>query len=174
MPECYIDTMLVNALIPAGKNERYNHQHGCFEVSNEMEKRGLKDKFAVGIIDNDKKKATYLSSFVEITNVNNDIKLFQKKDSPQYVIEMNPAIEVWILKICGEEQINMSDYGLPHDLRLLKMITKSQTTITDKRFINLFLRFRTSNNETVLKLMNWIKLLKEKNYQTDINELINA
>ena len=174
VPECYIDTMLVNTLVPAGKNERYNHQHGCFEVSNEMEKRGLKDKFAVGIIDNDNKKAKYLSSFIEIVNVNNDIKLFQKKDNPQYVIEMNPAIEVWILKVCEGEQINMSEFGLPNDLRSLKRITKSQSTINDERFINLFLRFKMSKNESVLKMMNWIKLLKDKKYQTDINELINA
>ncbi len=50
VPECYIDTMLVQTLVPPEKNNRYNHQHGCFEVSNEMELYGLKDKFAVGII----------------------------------------------------------------------------------------------------------------------------
>lgn len=62
VPECYIDAMLVQTLVPPGKNSRYNHQHGCFTVSNEMELYSLKDKFAVGIIDNDKKKAKYLSS----------------------------------------------------------------------------------------------------------------
>ncbi|MEO8962218.1 MAG: hypothetical protein ABI325_10065 [Ginsengibacter sp.] len=69
VPECYIDTMLVQTLVPPEKSNRYNHQHGCFAVSNEMELYSLKDKFALGIIDNDKKKAKYLSKFFEIDNI---------------------------------------------------------------------------------------------------------
>jgi len=46
--------------------------------------------------------------------------------------------------------------------------------VKDKRFIDLFLRFNVSDNRSVLKLKNWITLLKEKNYTVDINELINA
>jgi hypothetical protein len=61
--------MLVQTLVPPGSNSRYNHQHGCFEVSNEMELYSLKDKFAVGIIDNDKKKAKYLKEFLEIDSI---------------------------------------------------------------------------------------------------------
>jgi hypothetical protein len=174
VPECYIDTMLIHTLVPTEKNERYNHQHGCFEVSNEMEFYSLKDKFAVGIIDNDKKKAKYLSSFIEIANVENDLKLYKHEIYPQYFIEINPAMEVWILKICEQDKIDITKFDLPKDLKLLRKITKSQTSSMDKRFINLFLKFKVSDNRVVLKLMRWIKILKEKNYQTDINELINA
>ena len=174
VPECYIDTMLVQTLLPPGKNSRYNHQHGCFDVSNEMELFGLKDKFAVGIIDNDKKKAKYLSKFIEIDNVENSLRLYKHKEFHQYFIEISPAIEVWILKVCRQEKIDMIDFNLPDNLKELKRITKPQTSGKDKRFIDLFLRFNKSGNKSVLKLKTWIKILKEKNYDVDINELLNA
>lgn len=174
VPECFIDTMLVQTLVPPDKNSRYNHQHGCFEVSNEMELYGLKDKFALGIIDNDKKKAKYLSKFIEIDNIEDDLKLYKHKEFHQYYIELNPAIEVWILKVCEEEKIDLAEFNLPNDLKELRRITKPQASSKDKRFVDLFLKFKISNNRSVLKLKSWITLLKEKNYSVDINELINA
>lgn len=139
-----------------------------------MELYGLKDKFAVGIIDNDKKKAKYLSKFIEIDRIGNDLKLYKHNELHQYYVEINPAIEVWILKVCEQKKIDISDFNLPDDLKALKKITKPQTSVEDKRFIDLFLRFNISGNRSVLKLKTWIKLLKEKNYSVDINELINA
>lgn len=175
VPECYIDTMLVQALVPPEKNSRYNHQHGCFAVSNEMELYSLKDKFALGIIDNDKKKAKYLSKFIEIDTIEDALKLYKHREFHQYYIEVNPAMETWILKVCEQEQINIvADFDLPSDLRELMRVTKAQTSIKDKRFVDLFLKFKMSSNPSVLKLKIWITLLKEKNYSVDINELINA
>lgn len=174
VPECYIDTMLVHILVPPGKNERYNHQHGCYEVSNEMELYGLKDRFAVGIIDNDKKKARYLKSFLEVANFEDNLKLYKHEIQPQYFIEINPAMEFWILKVCEQENLDITEFDLPKDLKEVKKITKSQTSSTDKRFLNLFTKLKISNNKSVLKLKSWIQMLKEKNYQTDINELING
>ncbi len=92
----------------------------------------------------------------------------------QYVIEINPAIEVWILRVCEKEKIDIGEFDLPDNLKSLKGITKSQTSGKDKRFIDLFLKFNMSGNRSVLKLKGWIKLLKEKNYHIDRNELKNA
>ncbi|MDQ6762488.1 MAG: hypothetical protein M3015_07660 [Bacteroidota bacterium] len=166
--------MLVQTFVPSKRNKWYNHQHGCFEVSNEMELYGLKDRFAVGIVDNDKNKAKYLNKFIEIDNIEDSLKLYKHKIFPQYFIEINPAVETWILKICEKEKINITEFDLPDNLKDLKRVTKSQTTIKDKRFIDLFLRLKKSDNKSVLKFKKWLKLLKEKNYSVDINELINA
>lgn len=175
VPECYIDTMLVQTLVPPKKNSRYNHQHGCFAVSNEMELYSLKDKFALGIIDNDKKKAKYLSKFIEIDNIENILKLYKHGELHQYYIEANPAMEEWILRVCEQEKIDMNtEFQLPQNLKELKRITKSQTSINDKRFIDLFLKFKKSNNQSILKLKGWLMLLKEKNYEVDLNELKNV
>jgi hypothetical protein len=145
--------MLVEILMPPQKNKRYNHQHGCFDVSNEMQLYGLKDSFAVGIIDNDKKKAKYLNEFIEIDNIEDSLKLYKHKVKHQYFIEVNSAIEVWILKVCEQEEIDIAKFDLPDNLKALKKITKPKTSSKDKRFINLFLKFKESNNKSVVKLM---------------------
>lgn len=81
-------------------------------------------------------------------------------------------MEAWILKVCEQEKIDINtEFGLPRDLKELKRITKAQTSMRDKRFLDLFSKFKMSNNQSVLKLKNWIRLLKEKNYSVDINEL---
>ncbi|MFZ6025062.1 MAG: hypothetical protein ACOYVG_11495 [Bacteroidota bacterium] len=172
VPECYIDTVLVKTLVPP--TNRYNHQHGCFAVSNEMERGGLKDQFALGIIDNDKKKAKYLNEFFEIDNGGSSVKLLKHKSDPQYFIQISPAIEVWILEVCEQEKIDLAEFGLPSNLNDLKWVTKPQTSSTDKRFIDLFSQFKKSQNKSVAKLIGWIKLLKEKNYQVEIKELQNV
>lgn len=165
VPECYIDTMLVQTLVPPGSNSRYNHQHGCFEVSNEMELYGLKDKFAVGIIDNDKKKAKYLKEFIEIDTIEDSLKLYKHLINHQYFIEINPAIEKWILKVCEQEEIDITALGLPNDLRGLRRITKSQASSQDRRFIDLFVRFNSSHDQSVIKLKSWIKVPERKKLQ---------
>jgi hypothetical protein len=67
MPECFIDTTLVKSLLDAD----VNHKHSCNEVAREMEKGHFKDAFAVGIIDNDKRKISYIESFEEIGRTDN-------------------------------------------------------------------------------------------------------
>ena len=84
-------------------------------------------------------------------------------------------MEVWILKVCEQEKIDMiTEFQLPQNLKELRRITKAQTSIKDKRFLDLFSKFKKSNNQSVLKLKSWITLLREKNYNADINELRNA
>ena len=68
----------------------------------------------------------------------------------------------------------ISEFKLPQNLKELKRITKAQTSIKDERFIDLFLKFKKSNKKSVLKLKNWIILLKEKNYKVNINDLRNG
>lgn len=175
VPECYIDTMLVQTLVPPGRNSRYNHQHGCFAVSNEMELYSLKNKFALAIVDNDNKKAKYLRTFDEIDNIDDTLKLYKLEHCHQYFIEVNPAIEAWILKVCDQEKIDLNkEFQLPQNLKELKRITKAQSSIKDKRFLDLFFKFKKSNNQSVLKLKSWITLLKQKNYNVDLNELKNG
>ena len=68
MPECYADTLMVRTFVPP--KIRYNHQRSCTKVQGQMiiNNNGIKgdlyDKFAVGIIDNDKREIAYLKEFV--------------------------------------------------------------------------------------------------------------
>ena len=67
MPECYIDSTLVGSLLDA----QVNHKHCCNDVAKEMEKGKHKDSFAVGIIDNDKRKISYVEEFDVIGRTDN-------------------------------------------------------------------------------------------------------
>ena len=81
IPECYVDTKVAEILGESSK--KYNHQHGCGAVANELRKR---ENIALGIIDEDAGKgppASYFSEFEVVKQENNLIlkKHKQKKHS---------------------------------------------------------------------------------------------
>ncbi|MFP5041383.1 hypothetical protein [Parasediminibacterium sp. JCM 36343] len=168
--------MLIEILVPPAKGKKYNHKKGCRNVAKELQENSLKDEFAVAIIDKNKNSIDYLKVFLILDEVQNDLILYRHKNEAKhhYFIQICPAVEKWIFKVCDEEAISLNDFGLPCDFDRFKLLTKSQDSTHDKRFLELFNRFRSSNNPKVKKLKGWIKLLKEKNYQVDIKELRNA
>ncbi len=81
IPECYIDTNLVETLVcTAG----CNHQKGCNQVAKIMQKK-FADRFAVGIIDADKRRPSYFSEFREIAS-SEHLKLFRHPNRPHFII----------------------------------------------------------------------------------------
>src|SRR5882724_4100845 len=98
VPECYIDTMLIQMLVPPTQ-KRYNHQKGCQNVAKELEEKELKDKFGVGIIDKDKVEIDYLKMFEEKDRYDNDLILYRHKNLQihHYFIQICPAIEQWMI-----------------------------------------------------------------------------
>lgn len=63
IPECYVDTNLLETLVPTAKG--YNHQKGCNNVVRIMQNK-LTNEFAVGIVDKDKRQVRYVDEFEEI------------------------------------------------------------------------------------------------------------
>jgi hypothetical protein len=85
------------------------------------------------------------------------------------------VVEKWILKNCTAHSIDIwADYQLPAELEELVRITKSTASRSDVRFVRLFKGMLEKECKAVMDLKNWIEYLKEKNYQADINELINV
>lgn len=62
IPECYVDTNLIETLIKA---QGCNHQKGCNQVCKVMKEK-FAERFAVGIIDADKRQPSYLAEFNKI------------------------------------------------------------------------------------------------------------
>lgn len=171
MPECYADTLLIDTLVPAKKG--YNHQHSCFNVEREMMYGKLKNQFAVGIIDNDKLQVNYLREFEEIDKVLDSLILWKHPTKDHYIIQVCPALEGWLWNVCKKGEIKSFEFA--QSIEKLKVLTKTKTSIKDSRLKNLFKEI--SQREDLIevrKLKGWIKLLKEKNYQVDINELKNV
>ena len=94
MPECYIDSTLIGSLLDA----QVNHKHCCNDVANEMKKGKYKDSFAVGIIDNDKRKISYVEEFDEIGRTDNLVFL-KHPNKHHYIIKVgkeHKAMETFI------------------------------------------------------------------------------
>jgi hypothetical protein len=175
MPECYADTLLIETLVPTTIG--YNHQTGCFKVEREMKLGKLKDRFAVGIIDNDKVEIKYLREFEVIDKVEGALVLWRHKDKAKhhFIIQICPALEKWILEVCTAEGIILTEFGLANDLENLKEFSKSRSSIKEEKLIALFKEInKKTENVSVRKLKSWVTLLKERNYQVDVNALKNG
>ena len=171
IPECFADTLLIETLVPTKKG--YNHQHNCFKVESTM--KGI-NGFAVGVIDKDKKQIKYLDKFEIIDEVTGDLILWRHTDKQihHWIIQVCPALEKLLLKICEAEHIDTSDFG-ENALDGIKYYTKSTSRLNNPKLQTLFNEINRKNeNVIVRKLKGWISKLKEKNYQADINALKNA
>lgn len=167
IPECYTDTNLVETI--TGSFNTFNHQKSCNEVSKTMQKR-LADSFAVGIIDKDKKEIKYLDEFVLAASAE-DLFLFKHPVKHHYIIQISPAVEAFILKSAEEVGINLETFGLPNDFNSFKRLSKRQTSKTDSNLRRLFSQLKNKKASQIVTLSNWILYLKEKNYESKIEEL---
>jgi len=168
MPECFIDTTLVSSLLDA----KVSHKHSCNEVAREMEKGKYKDAFAVGIIDNDKRKISYIESFDEIGRTDN-LTFLKHRDKPHYVIKVgkeHKAMETFIKANVDAIGMKMEDFDLPSDLADLIEQTKNRvSTQKDPRIQKLFKAIRQSPE--VAKLQDVLTYLAANRYNVDIDEL---
>ena len=169
IPECYIDTNLVETLVPP--TGQYNHQKGCGTVAKVMKER-FADRFALGIIDRDKHEIDYLNEFNEICT-SGSLILHQHKIRHHYIIQICPAMERFILRNVTQAGISLNEFDLPSDFDLLKKESKSVNSKSDPRFKKLFKTLKQHNVAEIEKLCNWIKYLKEANYNADVSVLKN-
>lgn len=164
IPECYIDTNLVESLI---STEGCNHQKGCNTVVTIMQKK-FGNEFALGIIDNDKRQVGYVSEFTEIARTAS-LSLKKHCSKPHYLIMVSPAMDGFLLKCAEELNISMEEYGYPTQLKEFTSITKSVTSKNNSGFKQLFKALNTAPEMIVLK--KWLKYLKENQYQSKKEEL---
>ena len=165
MPECFIDTTLVGSLLDAN----VSHKHSCNEVAREMEKGQYKDAFAVGIIDNDKRKLSYIEGFEEIGRTDN-LTFLKHKDKHHYVIKVgkeHKAMETFIKANVEAIGMKMEDFGLPSDLTdLIEQTKDSVSTQKDTRILRLCKALRQSPE--VAKLQDVLSYLATNRYDADL------
>jgi hypothetical protein len=172
VPECFADTLLAEMLVPTATG--YNHQHSCSKVERLMKHGALRDKFAVGIIDNDRNSIGYLDEFETIDEVAGRLILWKHKAKPHFIIQICPALEGWILDVCAKTGIQLKAANLD-TLDKLKNETKSESSLKNKKLRRLFEEIKSKQEHVpVRKLTKWITLLRDKNYNVDLNELKNA
>jgi hypothetical protein len=159
--ECYIDTTLLETLVPPA--DGYNHQKGCNNVANVM-KNKFTDSFAVGIMDDDKRKNSYIKEF-ECYVSNGTLHLYKHCNKHHYIIFISPAIEQFMLNCAKEAMINPEDFKLPPDLNSLRRITKNITSKKDPAFKKLFEAIKDTGDCKRLKA--WLEYLKLNKYDCE-------
>ena len=151
IPECYVDTNLVETLVCNGG---CNHQKGCNQVAKIMQEK-FSERFAVGIIDADKRQPGYLKEFHEITS-SEHIKIFRHSLRPHYMILVCPAIDSFILSCAETAQINLEDYDLSPKLKEFTTQTKNVMSNKDARFKRLFHSMQGKGEiDLITKLINY-------------------
>ncbi len=177
IPECYVDTCLVNILLEVSKNG-VNHGKGNSTVANKM-KDEFGDSFAVGIIDRDKREIEYVKEFnLWNQSLKNYLLLFKHPDKHHYIIQLCPESETWICNVASDLEINMEDdYDLPSVPRKLAKLSKDIDVANNEKFVRLFKEIKKrgidNNYEPVVKLISWLIELKENTYYADVNKLKN-
>lgn len=165
IPECYVDTNLVETLVcKAG----CNHQKGCNQVAKVMQEK-FADRFAVGIIDADKRKPSYLDSFNEIAS-SEHIKLFRHSARPHFIILVHPAIDGFILSCAEVSSVDLSEYELSPVLKEFTAQTKNVMSNKDSRFKRLFKSMENVGEIRLIKSV--IAYLVETTYEASNTELI--
>ena len=127
LPECYVDTKLVKALVPPQK--RYNHQKGTNVLKTMDEK--MANEFALGIVDEDVEKREYAQSFEVIWHMPGSLKLLKHAQRHHFLIYLCPAIEKWIIACADDAKILLTTYDLPHDFDKLRKMSKTSKSEND-------------------------------------------
>lgn len=163
LPECYVDTNLIEYLLDAG----VNHQHSCSKVVGQL-KTTFSNSFAVGIIDKDKVELGYVKECDTIAKTEH-LTLFRHKTYPQYLVMVAPAIDGFILDCAKKEGVDPQMFGIPVELKEFTRLTKTVTSNTDPRFKGLFAAL--NGNGEISALRTALHYLCENKYSTDIEEL---
>lgn len=174
IPECYLDTNLVETLVPPdeiGRLRIYNHQFGCNTVANIMNK-DFGDEFAVGIVDMDKVQPPYFSEFKAPLLDKQGLKLYKHPQKNHYLI-FHPPIEQWLLDEAKSVGIILSDepYNLPTSLKGLINKTKKVGSRNNPELKLLFNALKRKNAKGIILLTKWIAYLKSNPYNADSTTL---
>ncbi len=159
IPECYVDTNLIEYLLDAG----VNHQHCCSKVVGQLNTT-FADKFAVGIIDKDKVEVGYISECYVIAQTEH-LTLMKHRERCQYLITISPAVDGFVLDCANEQGVDTEAYGIPSTLKQFTKISKSVTSNSDNRFKSLFTAIRGNSEISSLKMS--LKYLCDKKYTSN-------
>lgn len=163
LPECYVDTNMIEYLLDAAAN----HQHCCSKVVGELNST-FADRFAIGIIDKDKVELGYVRECEEIANTPH-LTLMKHRTRPQYLITISPAVDGFILDCAKTQDVDPRTFDIPSDLKRFTKVSKSITSNTDNRFKLLFAAIK--DNAEFVALRQTLKYMSENLYDTKEEQL---
>lgn len=163
LPECYVDTNLIEYLL----NAVVNHQHCCSKVVGQLNTT-FADEFAVGIIDKDKVELGYIRECDEIAKTEH-LTLMKHKNRPQYLITIYPAVDGFVLDCAKSQNVDSKVFDIPSDLKGFTKVSKSVTSNKDTRFKHFFAAIK--ENAEIVTLKRTLRYLIDKQYKADVEQL---
>jgi hypothetical protein len=142
VPECWVDTALMRALL-RGRDEFISHHQGIGKVGGVLRRQGaepLNTRRVVGMVDGDQKfdEQPYLTQFTRVLVGGWDRKLhphcvLQHPDKPtHYLIVLHPACDGWLFRTAQQADIDLAALGLPTEFEAFLEVTKPQGALTNK------------------------------------------
>lgn len=161
-PECNVDTNLVGFVIGGYAK----HKSCCNEVVKAV---NHSDEFAIGIIDDDKRRATMDDGFDEYKQsdevANKHLKLFIHKDGKRYMFAVKPEMDDFIFDIANDMGVDISSFGFGKNIDEFKKDTKRVQAATDPKLRKLF--FAISDHPEIQRFRNTLRYLMLKQYRAD-------
>ena len=165
VPECYVATNFVETILKTGKapTKGVNHQKGCNMVAKTI-KDTLGDSFAIGVIDDDKRKVAMLGECIEICATEH-IRVLKQNDKPHYLFMIRPAMDRFILDAAKEQGVNPESFGYPTELKKFTKRTKDIDTKNDPNMTKLVKAI--CQNPEIAALQSALLYLKTTKYDAD-------
>ena len=165
-PECYVDTNILKTLLQV---DGVNHQYGCSRVIAGMDAGRFADGFAIGFIDDDKKKTFNYQEFSELCR-SEHLVLLKHQTKHHYLIFVCKAAEDFLLSCAAELRLNLSDFGLPASMEGLKEVTKNNESDKDPKVKKLVNAVRGASE--MARLERTVLYLHNKQYKVNVDELV--
>ncbi len=165
-PECYVDTNILKTLLNV---DGVNHQYGCSRVMAGMETGRFADGFAIGVVDDDKKKTYNFQEYEELCR-SEHLVLLKHKSKHHYLLIVCKAAEDFLLSCAQELGLTLADFGLPNTLEGLKSVTKSNESDKEPRVKRLVNALRSSSE--MARLERIISYLHDKQYAAIAEDLV--
>ena len=150
LPECYADTLLIEMLLSG----RPNHQMGIGQV-NRMLSTKFKNRPALGIVDNDKRKPSDFEQYELIEEIH-DIQKRQHKEHSHTLLVITPAFEDWVFENSAAVSVDLAKFGFG-DRKKFKKASKDQNVSHNqqmKQFLNTLIQKKAPG---LMQLREWIE-----------------
>ncbi len=121
-----------------------------FETGSKVMQDKFTERFAVGIIDADKRRPSYLDNFYDVASAPH-LHLLRHRNRPHFIILVSPAIDGFILSCVESEALDLSLYGFSPVLKEFTAQTKNVMSNKDSRFKDLFTALRDNREIKLLK-----------------------
>lgn len=167
-PECYVDTNIMKTILHV---DGVNHHHSCTKIVSDMEKGRFADTFAIGIIDDDKKKPSGVLKFEKLEQIGH-LTLMKHPKKHHYLIVVSKAAEDFMLACAEEAGLKMEDFDLPSSLEQLKEVTKDSESDCEPRVTRLIKAVRRLSE--MERLERTLRYLQQYQYSTNLAELVSV